>query len=866
MAKKHSAKNVKSTPQKSHNKPIDETSNSFWNRNRGTIISVFGLYLLLVIFFAPVVFENKGLTPAPDMMAVSGMNKMGEEAIFSLKNFHFPLWNPTLFCGLPMFAGLQYALFTYPPEYIIRACSYIFGFGEYNRWLFHYLMAGFFVFLLARHFKCGRLASWLAGAAYMFSPQLIVLVDVAHGSKLMGIVYLPLIWLLIDRLRLKPTLGRAAALGGVFAVEILSLHPQVAAYGGMLMGLYLLYYGIDAYRKGEIKTWVKTGGLWIGSMVISLAVSAVLWMSVLDYARYSIRGAGASGVAGGGVDWSYATGWSFHPLESITYLFPSWFGFAGGTYWGTVGTPAGQSFTQNPMYFGIVIVLLFAFALATVSRARWGFPLTLGIAAWVLSFGKYLPILYGPFFHFLPLFNKFRAPVMGQVLLLLAAVILAGMGLQALIDKARKGEVNLKLIKVLYILAGIAALKAFVAFTMPGFFSGFYHFFAEIVQPGLHEKVLALAEPIARADMGRVLLLMAVLCVTAALALSKKVSWWALTGVVIIIFLIDLIPINHKLVSFHSMRQQDALLIPEGVVKRLSKDTDKFRVHPLDKSYPAMYWQNTLGVRTNANPANWLSYFDIESTTGYFGAKPAPFQKLMTVSGLDENAPYSWQLLMKRPQLLDALNVRYILTTIPLETAFAEMSKQGIPDPVRPVKDYRLELMPREARAGGGAFLYRNPGELARVRFVENYRVIEDFNATLNEMMRGVWNPAQEVLLEKEPGLKPEAGGNSSAKIVVYKPEEIDIQVVTEVPKLMVLADTYYPSGWKARIDGKETEIIRADAVLRAIVIPAGSHDVTFRFWPVWFYTGLWISLITTFCLLGTLGFWLLRKRKRVVE
>lgn len=860
MVKKHSEKKSGKTSQDPSAKRQEKVPEAFWSKHRGTIFALLGLYLLIAIFFAPVVFQNKGLTPAPDMMAVAGMNKMGEEAI---KSLHFPLWNPTLFCGLPMFAGLQYALFTYPPEYFIRFFSFIFGIGPYRIWLFHYLMAGFFAFLLARHFKCGRVASWLVGAAYMFSPQLIVLVDVGHGSKLMGIVYLPLIWLMIDRLRLKPTLGRAAALGGVFAVEILSLHPQVAAYGGMLMGLYLVYYGIDAFRKGEIRGWIRTGGLWIGSMVISLAVSAVLWMSVLDYARYSIRGAGASGVAGGGVDWSYATGWSFHPLESITYLFPSWLGFAGSTYWGTVGTPDCQPFTQNPMYFGIVVVLLFAFALATLDRGRWGFPLTLGISAWVLSFGKYLPILYGPFFHYLPLFNKFRAPVMGQVLLLLAAAVLAGMGLQALIDKIRKGEAPAKLIKILYVLAGVALLKALIVFSIPGFFSGFYHTYAEIIRPGLDAKVLSLAEPLAREDTGRVLLLIAVVCGVAALALSRKVTWWFLTGVIFIVFIADLSPINSKLVSFNSLRQQKALLQPEAIVNRLLKDKDKFRVHPLDKSYPAMYWQRKLGIRTNSNPANWLSYFDIESTTGYFGAKPSPFQKLMIVSALDENAPYSWQLLVTRPQLLDALNVRYILTTIPIETAFAEMAKQGLPDPVRPATDYRLELMPREARAGGGAFLYRNPGELARARLVDNYRVIEDFDATLSEMMGGIWDPAREVLLEREPGLKPQAGGNSSAEILVYKPEAIDIHVVTDVPKLLILADTYYPSGWKARIDGKEAEIIRADGVLRAVAIPAGDHQVTFRFAPVWFYTGLWISLITTFCLLGALVFWLLRKKQK---
>ena len=309
-------------------KKTDDIKTGFWSVHGGSILAIAGLYLLIAIFFAPVVFQGMGLAPAADMIAAAGMYEMGEAAI---KSGHFPLWNPTLFCGLPMFASLQYALFVYPPEFIIRALSHIFGVGNYRVWLFHFLMAGIFMCLLARHYGAGRLGSWLAGAAYAFSPQLVVLAEVGHGSKLMAMTFLPLILLTLDRLRLKPSLGRAAALGAVFAIEILALHPQVAAYGALMMGLYLIYFGVSYIIRKEYGSLGKLVLFLSGAMILSLVLSAVLWVSVLDFARFSIRGATAGAAAGAGLDWAYATGWSFHPLESITYLFPRFMGFGGET-------------------------------------------------------------------------------------------------------------------------------------------------------------------------------------------------------------------------------------------------------------------------------------------------------------------------------------------------------------------------------------------------------------------------------------------------------------------------------------------------------------------------------------------------------
>ena len=142
------------------------------------------------------------------------------------------------------------------------------------------------------------------------------------------------------------------------------------------------------------------------------------------------------------------------------------------------------------------------------------------------------------------------------------------------------------------------------------------------------------------------------------------------------------------------------------------------------------------------------------------------------------------------------------------------------------------------------------------------YRIIEDLDSTLNEMVHGEWEPSTSTFLDRQPSLKIQSGGSAHARIVDYRPERIEINVSASSPKLLVLADSYYPSGWKAFVDGEETGIMRADGVLRAIAIPEGNHKVEFVFKPKLFYAGLFISLFSLAVLIG-LGAYFVFVRKR---
>jgi hypothetical protein len=96
-------------------------------------------------------------------------------------------------------------------------------------------------------------------------------------------------------------------------------------------------------------------------------------------------------------------------------------------------------------------------------------------------------------------------------------------------------------------------------------------------------------------------------------------------------------------------------------------------------------------------------------------------------------------------------------------------------------------------------------------------------------------------------------GKDSSAYVKLTKYGLDDLYFTSRNTKdgLAVFSDIYYSKGWKAYVDGKETPIMKADYVLRAIKIPAGNHNIEFHFKPASFYNGQKVAMISSILLIG---------------
>jgi hypothetical protein len=97
------------------------------------------------------------------------------------------------------------------------------------------------------------------------------------------------------------------------------------------------------------------------------------------------------------------------------------------------------------------------------------------------------------------------------------------------------------------------------------------------------------------------------------------------------------------------------------------------------------------------------------------------------------------------------------------------------------------------------------------------------------------------------------------ARIERYALEEVRVRVETPQPAVLILLDSF-DKGWTARLEtGEDVPIMRANALVRAVVVPAGAHVVTFSYQTPLLKAGAWASLTGVLLCIGLI----VRARRR---
>lgn len=102
----------------------------------------------------------------------------------------------------------------------------------------------------------------------------------------------------------------------------------------------------------------------------------------------------------------------------------------------------------------------------------------------------------------------------------------------------------------------------------------------------------------------------------------------------------------------------------------------------------------------------------------------------------------------------------------------------------------------------------------------------------------------------------------SRATLVEHRQTKVVVDATAAQPGLLILGDLWHP-GWRVTVDGQPAELLRANHVLRGVLLPAGQHRVEFRFQPSSLRNGGLLSLAALLALLALL---VLDRRQRRAE
>lgn len=581
-------------------------------------------------------------------------------------------------------------------------------------------------------------------------------------------------------------------------------------------------------------------------------------------------------------------------------------------YWG------GQLFSGGAIYIGAVAFFLFLVGLFLV-KDTLRFPVIALSILCVLLASKNGGLNFWFIDHF-PMYNKFRDSKMILVILQLLVPMVAVM----LLDRLWKSEELQGTRKFHFgVLGGVVAL-GLLLYAVPSisgdFITGeeirqFNEYAKQSKDPsqitmieGLKTELIHVRQVIYKSDAGRTLLFFIGTGVAILLAFYK-VNRWVWLGLIGIFVAIDEINVDLRYLNADPIEEMSeelakyedrsagqipympekadvAILNKEAkLLPSFKKETARIRtafdreglyadqpteIIDLMAGFTALQLNSNYRVFTFENPFNetMTSYFH-KSIGGYHGAKVKRYQQLVDFYIQDE--------MQKANGVISAVKMAKL----------QNYARTIMDSPQHKVK----EIFDTISVAGGQMSDTCKILNMLNTKYVVLTRTDEPM---LNSYANGnVWyvnqvtkvNSANEELLglgkinTKNQAILDVSNADitvsaayatDSADVIAmtkYATKEITYQSNSTHKGFAVFSEIYYPEGWVCTIDGKEVPYTRVNYVLRGLEIPAGTHQIVWKFQPSSFIAGTSYSMIGSLILilafLGVGGLQLKKKEEK---
>ena len=329
-----------------------------------------------------------------------------------------PLWRSDKLSGYEALTSPQ-SQFTYPLDVLFFFLPPLAAVGP-TYWL-HFLAAGVFYWLAAAALGLGFWPRLYVGIGGMFSLKLILAVYAGWLPNIPAIVCFPALLAAVFYLARDPGLGAALALTLAGALCLHCGIFQLPFYAALFAAVYLAAAVVSKARSGRSREAAAVFGWSALSAALALGMSAYLILPLAAEAPLISRGR---------VSYDFfLSGHALRRAQLETFVLPE----ARGTP--LDGTYPGDELWEDEGYFGAISLVL-AFAGVVWGRRRRGSLFLAGGFAAAVALSADTPVLRALFDH-LPGFGLFRIPSRFLFLASFFGIVLAGVGLEEMLERAR---------------------------------------------------------------------------------------------------------------------------------------------------------------------------------------------------------------------------------------------------------------------------------------------------------------------------------------------------------------------------------------------------------------------------------------------
>lgn len=791
------------------------------------VLAIFVFALITYLYFSPMISGDKVVYQG-DIVQFKGMSK--ELLDYRERTGEQAFWTNSMFGGMPSFT-----VYTLYNGNLLNYVHNILTLGfPHPSGLLFLSMVSFFILLVV--LKVDPLIAIAASVASGLSSFNLILMEAGHNSEMDAIAYMPLVvaGVLLAFQNKYIWGGLLTAVG--LSLEMRANHIQVTYYLMLLLLVLGVIELVRAIREKNLPPFFKATAALVIAIVFGVATNAGYLMSMQEYSPSTIRGPSelsSNQQSSGGLDEDYAFDWSYGKMETFTILIPNFYGGASNTqlstnsktaeflqsqgvkgnqldnylrgmptYWGDV------QFTSGPVYMGAIICFLFVLGLFVLKgKIKW-WLLAATILSIMLAWGRNFYFFNDIIFHYFPMYNKFRTVTMSLVILQVTFPLMAALVLWKIIKgDIDKEKISKQLLYSLYITGGLCLFFAVAGSSLMDFVKPVRN-----SDPGdsslpeaFRSALIADRKKMLQMDSLRSLLFIA--CMFGALWFytKQKISTMVLGLITIGIIFIDQFPVGKRYLG-----SDDFVPAQQYMQNFQMSNADKAILQDKTPDY------RVLNYTRNPFQDASTSYYH-KSIGGYNAAKLRRYQDLVEHQFSRSDA--AGKNIGPNMEVINMLNTKYII----------------VPD-----KNKQPQAQPNP-NANGNAWFVSN------IQWVNN---ADEEMAALNDL-----DSKETAVIDKRfekdlSGFTPEADSTASIQLKSYEPNHLVYETNTSVPGLAVFSEIYYQPGWKSFIDGKEVAHVRADYVLRAMPVSAGSHTVEFKFHPDTYFKGESIARISSVVLL----------------